>query len=157
VSSPKESNERKNRFQDKSGREWVVELDYAKLRKIRDTLDVDLGNTIGFTPIWGKLLLDDLLFQEVLWVCIDKGDGTTLDDFLSQMDGATTLVPAQEALHDALVFFTPPDRRPMLKAATETLMKGYREAMENSSQMLAEVMSGATSRARKRLGKRPTR
>lgn len=134
------------KFSDTKGREWFPQLDFAKLRRIRE-IGVDFGNAEQIGRTWAELLLDDLKSLDVIYLAASR-DGTTADDFQAAMDG-DTLEAAREALRQALVNFIPPARRATVETATKGVMEAYLTACRQTTERVAQIVADGVENARR--------
>ncbi len=136
-------------FSDTSGREWLFELDFLKLREIKPL--ADFGTPQTFLKTWADLLLNKDKMLSVIWTLV--GDSESPDDFLSTMNGAT-LAAAQDALLRAIFFFTQPEDR-MFREAAQIVTEGYRKYAEETEKVILASVKKRASEATKRLGTTP--
>ncbi len=146
---PKQPHESDRAFSDTSGREWLFELDFLKLRRIKPI--ADFGTPRIFIQTWADLLLNKDKMLSVIWALV--GDSESADDFLSAMNG-TTLVAAQDALLRAIFFFTRPEDR-MFREAAQIVTEGYRKYAKDTEKVILASVKKRASEATKRLGATP--
>jgi hypothetical protein len=116
----------KQTFTDKSGRTWLLELNFANARQIRTELQVDFGFAEGFAQTWGGLLYDEQKLLAVVWRLIKPAAGElTEDEWLANMDGER-LEAAREALLHAIENFTQPLKRELITTSTAKMMQVWR-------------------------------
>jgi hypothetical protein len=140
-------------FTDKSGRAWLLELNFANARQIRTELQVDFGFAEGFAQTWGSLLYDEQKLLSVIWRLIKPAAGElTEDEWLANMDGER-LETAREALLAAVENFTQPLKRELITTSTAKMMQVWREAVSESGQRIEIAMNEAALSYQKQLGK----
>ena len=113
-------------FTDSKGRIWEVELNIRQMKRVRDTLGIDLVNVISAnkdgsvsTDTLERVANDPILLVDILWVLCEgqaKPAGVTDDDFGSSLAG-DSIEEATRAFLDELVDFFPGARRLILKKA----------------------------------------
>jgi len=138
-------------FQDTEGRTWTVELDFAKLRKIKK--HADLGNVEQIGRTWAEILSDDQKALSVIWLAIDAD--TSEEEWLAAMNGET-LEAARDALLAAIMSFTPPSKQEMVKAAAAKVHQKYREAIAEATRMIESLTDETTQQALEALGIAPS-
>ncbi len=130
-----------NSFDDTHGRTWSIELDFAKLRKIKK--HADLGNIEQIGRIWAEILSDDQKALAVIWLTLDAD--ISEDQWLAAMNGET-LEAARDALLAALMDFTPPSKQDMVKAAAAKVHQKYQEAIQEATRLI-ETLTNETIEA----------
>ena len=106
-------------FSDSKGREWGLALDFGLLRTLKKMAQVDFGDPEQFGRVWAELLFDDEKALKVLWRCVETqatDAGVSETQFLEAMNGEV-LENALDALGEAVVNFTRPQRRGIVQAA----------------------------------------
>jgi hypothetical protein len=141
-----------NTFTDTQGRTWTIELDFAKLRRIKKS-GVDLGNVELIGRTWAEVLSDDQKALSVIWLSLDTE--TSEDEWLAAMNGAT-LEAARDALLAALMSFTPPSKQDMVKAAAAKVHQKYREAIAAATHQIETLTDETTQQALEALGMSPS-
>ena len=126
-------------FTDSKGRAWEVELNIRQMKRVRDTLGIDLVNVISAgrdgsvsTDTLDRVANDPILLVDILWVLCEgqaKPSGVTDDDFGSSLAG-DSISDATRAFLDELVDFFPGARRLFLKKAVDLARKFERESAE---------------------------
>lgn len=148
--------EKPAQFQDLTGRTWMLELDFVKLRRLKLELGIDLGDLEALGIAWGKLLTDDDRALSVIWLVIAESAGSLgEEDWLRQMDGPT-LKAAIDALLVALVNFTLPEKRAKLIPVAKLNTK-YWEIVNQGAETLDRMTDKAIERAVAQLGMQPPR
>lgn len=143
-----------SKFTDRTGRAWVIALDFAALQRIKDGAGVDLGAVERLAETWAKLLYDDLQALSVLWLSLKSSadvQGISREQFAEGFDGEV-LERAIEALEVAVVSFTQPRKRGLAQRAIEGLRDGMAKAIAQAEKKLDEAMQDATTRALETLG-----
>src|SRR5437016_3129688 len=113
-------------FSDAKGREWIVALDFAALRRVKDGAQIDLGNVEHLATTWAKLLYEDLKAIDVLWFTLEPAlkaadiDRTGFDEAMA----GPSLEAATEALGQAILSFTQPRKRGMAERAINGVADG---------------------------------
>lgn len=122
-------------FEDTAGRQWVIRLDFSKLRTIREKTNVDLGNIERFAQTWAVLLVNDLQAMSVIWLAIaGQNNDLSEDEWLQAMNGEC-LQEATDALLEGVKSFTPPRKRGMIAEGAGAVMDKYK-------QVIAETEAG---------------
>jgi len=107
-------------FKDNAGRNWAVRIDVGAVKQVRDTLDVDLMDTVE-----GKLLeqlaTDPVLLVDVLYVlCREQADAQSVSDVdFGRAIAGDVIDSAVDAFLEALVGFFPSRRRQLLAKARD--------------------------------------
>ena len=106
-------------FKDENGKEWSVSINVLSLRVVREDTKFELGKIFDDDMRrFVELGSDPELFVSVLFSLVkDQAatSGTTLDQFARAMAG-DALEQAFEAFREALVNFSPSQRRKVLQA-----------------------------------------
>jgi hypothetical protein len=142
---PIEPNKNLPTFRDAAGREWELRLDFARVRRIRDKLRVDLGDIPQIGRTWAELLASDLKALDAIWLAIVECP-LTQDEWLAAMDGER-LDEAREALRQALENFTPPLKRDLLIQGLNAVDEAYRRAIEQAESDVRDQTKAALARA----------
>ena len=119
-------------FKDNKGRTWEIALNVWQMKRLRDTLGIDLVNVIG-TSADGSVRVDTIdriasdpcLLVDILWVCVEeeaKAAGVTDEQFGRSLAG-DAIEDATRAFLDELVDFFPGAKRLFLKKAVELSRK----------------------------------
>ena len=126
-------------FTDSKGRSWEVELNIRQMKRVRDTLGIDLVNVISAskdgtvsTDTLERVANDPILLVDILWVLCEgqaKPAGVTDDDFGSSLAG-DSIEEATRAVLDELVDFFPGARRLYLRKAVDLARKYERESAD---------------------------
>lgn len=103
-------------FTDRQDRSWSIVLDVALCRDVKNQLGVDLANWADGKAA-SKLWSDDGALVDTLWALIGdaaKERGVDERDFAKALNG-DVLAEGLKAIEDAVVNFTRPDRREVVK------------------------------------------
>ena len=113
-------------FTDAKERSWEIELNIRQMKRVRDTLGIDLVNVIQTnkdgtiaTDTLDRVANDPILLCDILWVLCEgqaKAAGVTDDDFGSSLAG-DSIESAKRAFLDELFDFFPGARRMILRKA----------------------------------------
>lgn len=125
-------------FKDSEGRRWTIRLTLGDVKRVMDTLGVNLLNLSQFAEdgadsITKRLVLDDLFVAEIIGVILTPQAEKYGVDVLSILDGAT-MKAAQDAFLEEFAFFFK-DRG---NAAAQKVAEALRTAKD-------EILTGATS------------
>ena len=151
-------------FKDGKGRTWEVALNVWQMKRLRDTLGIDLVNVIGTGPdgsvkvdLIDRIANDPVLLVDILWVLCEggaKSAGVTDEDFGSSLAG-DSIEDATRAFLDELVDFFPGTRRLFLKKAvglarrwsdeTVRTLKAALESPELEERLKTELRSASAS------------
>ena len=152
-------------FSDNKDRVWEVELNIRQMKRVRDTLGIDLINVISAnkdgsvsTDTLERVANDPILLVDILWVLCEgqaKPAGVTDEDFGSSLAGES-IEEATRAFLDELVDFFPGARRLFLKKAvglarrwsdeTARTLKEALESPELEERLRTELRSASASR-----------
>ena len=108
------------KFVDRKGRMWVVELDNTTLRRVKTITDVRLLDAVDGELIT-RLSEDFILLGDVLYaICKPQADkeGISDEEFGQGMAG-DSIADATAALVEALLAYLPEARRRLLRKAAE--------------------------------------
>ncbi len=103
-------------FTDRRGRDWTIVLDVAICRDVKAQLGVDLANWADGKAA-SKLWSDDAALVDVLWLLLKEqatDRGVDEREFARSLNG-DVLADGLKAIEDAVVNFTRPDRRELVK------------------------------------------
>jgi len=105
------------KFSDRTGREWLVDVTVATIQDARKTLGVDLIDAAG--EVLARLQSDPVLLVDVLYVvCRDQaGAEGVSDDAFGRLMAGDVIDEATTALLEAMLNFFPKLRRPAIRAA----------------------------------------
>lgn len=111
-------------FRDTNGREWRIRLTAPKLSAVRESTGISLATPSGEGAV--NATADGEILTRVLWLlCSDQEPRVTPDQFAEAVASGEVFEAARIALHDAIVDFTPPSQRPMLRKVLETEAAEY--------------------------------
>ena len=151
-------------FKDNKGRTWEIALNVWQMKRLRDTLGIDLVNVIGTSAdgsvkvdLIDRIATDPVLLVDILWVLCEggaKSAGVTDEDFGSSLAG-DSIEDATRAFLDELVDFFPGARRLFLKKAvglarrwsdeTARTLKEALESPELEERLRTELRSASAS------------
>ena len=113
-------------FKDNKGRTWEIALNVWQMKRLRDTLGIDLASVVGANAdgsvkvdLIDRIASDPVLLVDILWVLASaqaKAAGVTDEDFGSSLAG-DAIEEATRSFLDELVDFFPGARRLFLKKA----------------------------------------
>ena len=111
-------------FKDTAGREWLVKIDVATVKRVRDVLDLDLLKIDGADSVFAKLA-DPVTLVDVLYVvCLPQAtEASVSDESFGGAMGGDVLDAASSALIEDLIDFFPSARRPILRRAWEKIQE----------------------------------
>ena len=119
-------------FKDNKGRTWEIALNVWQMKRLRDTLGIDLVNVITLdaggkvkVDLVDRIANDPCLLVDILWVCVEdeaKAAGVTDEEFGRSLAGES-IEEATRAFLDELVDFFPGAKRLFLKKAVEVSRK----------------------------------
>lgn len=145
-------------FSDRRGRSWSIELNFGLARRIKRDHAVDFVN-------WqdGKAytaLLDDEKLVAVLWCLVaDQASAAAVDEeaFAQGLCG-DVLAEALEAITEAVVVFTRPDRRELVREVANLGQKAAAKAIPRALELAAsQETDQALDRAIDKAAKEATR
>ena len=121
-------------FKDTEGREWLLSINVAAVKRVRSLIDVDLMGIIEGTLL-EKLVSDPVMLCDVVY-CLVKPDadekGVSDEEFGKAM-GGDVLEHATQALLEELADFFPKKKRALLRKALVKL-----KALEEKALAVAE-------------------
>lgn len=125
-------------FKDSEGRRWTIRLTLGDVKRVMDTLGVNLLNLSQFADksadgITARLISDDLFVAEIIGVLLAPQAEKYGVDVMTILDGAT-MKAAQEAFFAEYAFFFK-DRG---NATAQKFVEEVRKAKE-------AILTGATS------------
>lgn len=141
-------------FPDLSQRSWTIRLNFANLRTIRDATGVDLGKPVDFGRSWAELLSDDDKALTALWLAIEPqatAQGIDNAAWLESMNGEC-VETALEAMSEAVINFTQPQKRGMVEDALEVMKAGWLKAVAESRTLIRTAAEQGAERALQQLG-----
>lgn len=113
-------------FKDRTGREWVVEVNPTAMKRVREATGVHLGTVLNDDMAGlAALMADPIKLVDVLYVlCRDQAErhGLTDEGFGRQLDG-DAYDAAADAFTEALANFS----RPRLRNALRAMLRKERE------------------------------
>ena len=95
-------------FKDNAGRDWTIAVNVASIKRLRDTLDVDLMGVIE-GDLLQRLYADPVLLVDVVYVlCKPRADELEVtDEQFGQAMGGDAIELATAALVDEIIDFFP--------------------------------------------------
>jgi hypothetical protein len=134
-------------FKDNKGRTWEIALNVWQMKRLRDTLGIDLVHVIG-TNADGNVRVDTIdriasdpcLLVDILWVVCERqanAEGVKDEDFGASLAG-DSIEDATRAFLDELVDFFPGAKRLFLKKAVELSRKYAGEMTESLAKALED-------------------
>lgn len=123
-----EEKQKPRSFKDAAGRLWVVSVNVASIRYVRDALGVDLYELSGSATGVLELRDDPVKLVEVIWHLCSKAaakEGISDEEFYASMWG-DAIASATDAFVGALVDFFPDARR---RAILTEMMEKQTELM----------------------------
>jgi len=107
-------------FTDVQGRAWEVAVNYGAMRRVRESLSVNLMEVVG-GELLQRITSDPVLLIDILyWVLKPQADerNISINDFAEIFDG-DTVYNASMALRDSIINFFPKDKRAAAKRMVE--------------------------------------
>lgn len=146
-------------FTDRKSQEWVIALDVGLCRDVKKVHGVDLANWIDGKAA-ARLYQDDALLVAVTWMLVaEQAEQRGVDEeaFARSLNG-DVLAKALEAIEQAIMGFTRPDRRELVRQAIETMRAATAEAIDKQRAKLASpetlrAISSAVDRAVTKAGR----
>lgn len=125
-------------FKDSEGRRWTFRLTLGDVKRVMDTLGVNLLNLSQFAEegaesVTTRLVLDDLFVAEIIGVILAPQAEKYGVDVLATLDGST-MKAAQDAFLEEFAFFF----RDRGNATAQKVAEEIRKAKD-------EILTGATS------------
>lgn len=120
------------------GVEYLVSVNVAGIKRIRQLLDVDLCDLPADPDLLQRLMTDDVLLVDCLYLlCKPQIDAAGLtDEEFGEALGAVGIEPAEQAFWDAITdFFRPPRRQ-----ALEDMLAASRKQLAWRTTMLGRAM-----------------
>lgn len=112
------------RFTDKTGREWIIDLDVGTCREVLKLTGIDLANFHDGKSLQALWSNDEKLV-DVLWVLVkDQAGKLDVDEvaFAKRLNG-DVLASGLEAIQQAILGFTRPDRRELVRQIMDKTAK----------------------------------
>lgn len=141
------------KFHDLAGNEFTIRLSFATVRAIRDATEIDFGEPEKFPQYWAELLASDALALKVLCVAIGDNypDGYCLEE---NVDGPT-LESGLNALAEAVVLFTRPQKRGLVIEARDKINEYWQKAVDESRAAIVNFSDERMSQALAQLTSSP--
>ena len=121
-------------FKDNAGRDWTIAVNVASIKRLRDTLEVDLMGVIE-GDLLQRLYADPVLLVDVVYVlCKPRADELEVtDEQFGQAMGGDAIELATAALVDEIIGFFP-NRRDRERA--RKVLAKFTTAMERAQDAL---------------------
>ena len=121
-------------FKDNAGRDWTIAVNVASIKRLRDTLEVDLMGVIE-GDLLQRLYADPVLLVDVVYVlCKPRADELEVsDEQFGQAMGGDAIELATAALVDEIIDFFP-NRRDRERA--RKVLAKFTTAMERAQDAL---------------------
>lgn len=122
-------------FKTTDGAEWKVAVNVATVKRVRDTVGLNLLGLVGDSAVIADAFRDDLRIAETLAAVVKPqldAAGKTADDFYAVIDGAVIESAAEALLREIVNFFQEP-RRSVLLAAMEKVQATARARNEEGA------------------------
>ena len=121
-------------FKDNAGRDWTIAVNVASIKRLRDTLEVDLMGVIE-GDLLQRLYADPVLLVDVVYVlCKPRADELDVtDEQFGQAMGGDAIELATAALVDEIIDFFP-NRRDRERA--RKVLAKFTTAMERAQDAL---------------------
>lgn len=142
-------------FKDLGGNEWIISFNIGNCRRLLELTKLDFANAHDGKAV-SEIQANDSKMVQVLWLLIEeqaKAKGIEEDAFWRNLDG-NVLEEAQNAIEEAVLGFTRPERRAALKAILDKKREAIDKAMTlavakvqavNIDQELEKQLSQSTS------------
>lgn len=142
-------------FKDLGGNEWIISFNIGNCRRLLELTKLDFANAHDGKAV-SEIQANDSKMVQVLWLLIEeqaKAKGIDEDAFWRNLDG-NVLEEAQNAIEEAVLGFTRPERRAALKAILDKKREAIDKAMNlavakvqavNIDQELENRLSQSTS------------
>jgi len=120
MTSPADNTKKPQTFSDSAGRVWTVSISVGTVTRVRSMLNVDLMQAIEGDLV-PQLMNDVVLLCNVLYVvCKPEADARGISDVeFGESMGGDALGDGEEALLEALTFFSHPSRRDAFRKTWE--------------------------------------
>jgi hypothetical protein len=135
-------------FRDDREREWTVRLDHALLLRIRKVLAVDLHNMTEQAKALARMAEEPELLVNVLYLACEeqcKARDLSDEDFGRGFAEGETFERACLAFQEALLSFTPPQRRQIVKQTMTTTLGVRQRAEEMVANLVTRAINEATA------------
>lgn len=132
------------KFTDSTGREWVVEVNVASLKRARTLAGVDLLKLLdGKGEAANSLASDPVALVDALYAIVKtEADARKVtDEEFGRSLAGDALEGATKALVESLVDFFPSARREMLRRAMGKMEEVQRRAEAKASEKLDEMLA----------------
>lgn len=130
-------------FQDRTGRDWEIQLTVGGVMRVKAHCQIDIGDVISFaggktSGVLERLGEDSELLCKTIWMMCEKqaaSAGISQEDFFDLLDGESVENAAQ-ALIDEIINFSRPAQRKVLRKLREL----SREAEKSLEKKLDTVL-----------------
>jgi hypothetical protein len=127
-------------FKDTNGRDWLVTVNVATVKRIKEKLNIDLLDKLGIQLLEG-IAADPIRLADVLYVIVEAQAAAvnppiTDVDFGSALSG-DSLEEASVALMEAIADFFPSARRKMIQDALGKVKEVEKRLLDRAATMLA--------------------
>ena len=126
-------------FADNAGRTWTVAVNVDAIRRVRNTLDVNLLDAVSDDgQLLERLVVDPILLCDVLYVLVQpqaQAQGVSDEDFGRAL-GGDALDHATQALLEGLASFFPSAKAALLRKAIAKLRALEHLAIEQAAKQL---------------------
>lgn len=129
-------------FTDRRDREWKIVLDVALCRDVKTQLGIDLANWADGKAA-SKLWSDDAALVDTLWLLLKEQAANCAVDELSfarSLNG-DVLAAGLKAIEAAVVNFTRPDRRDMVRKIAEKSGEVTAAAVDRATQEIEAAVT----------------
>ena len=137
-----------NQFADKHGEQWALCLDVGLCREVRNEHGVDLANWIDGKAA-EQLYRSDEKLVDVLWtLCLSQAERRELSevDFARRLNG-DVLAAALTAIEGAVLGFTRPDRRELIRQTIEAARAAHVKQLAAIAKQIETDLPRAIDRA----------
>jgi len=129
-------------FQDSKGATWDVALNTTSIKRVKNTLGIDLLDVVSkSSSVLTTLQEDPMVLVDTLYVvCKEQADARGVSDeaFGCGFDG-NAIEAATEALIEGLINFFPPRRREILRKVLLKMTEAEEAAMEEVEKELDKM------------------
>lgn len=124
-------------FKDNAGREWLVTLNVAQAKRLREKLAIDLNDALG-GDLCERLADDAELLCNALFVLVEKQalEKQVTDEQFGEGLAGDAIGAATDCLLEAIVSFFPPQRRALLARARSKINEQRTAAIQRAEKLL---------------------
>lgn len=130
-------------FSTTDGAEWMVAVNVATVKRVRDLTGVNLLGLVGDQKAVGDLFADDVKFCEVLCAVVRpqlEERGKSDDDFFAAITGEVIEAAAEALLAEIVNFFQEP-KRSLLKKAMAQYQAAFLKVRAEGAAAVEKAMS----------------